>query len=316
MNYFKLSLWLCLLFCLYCCEGNSQNQTVPPPKKTIVEQPKSKKINYINLNQSRYFTDRIDFKNEAEEIIASYDVAKNNPYNQIKLKDDGYNTFGGKIYPLKDITPTKYQEAFGLKTNARSKKINFVAAESHGVIYQKAPNYALVAYNLVLYDGFGETYEAGSEMVLLDEKGKEVQRLQLPHIARVPLVTNNGKYLFANYGGTYSCSGFEYVPQGFKVYNTKTGKMIYEESREGKINLNPFTIDEDKIDFSYRLEGGYLYKTYNFENKIVYTRAFTRKELGHSSMVNGGIKVKGKNENFIVLTYEKDFDKTSITLEK
>jgi hypothetical protein len=33
-------------------------------------------------------------------------------------------------------------------------------------------------------------------------------------------------------------------------------------------------------------------------------------------MVNGGIKVKGKNENFIVLTYEKDFDKTSITLEK
>lgn len=305
-----------LIFFFFSCEINSQNQSVKKEKEVAVKTDQTiSKIAYVNLDKSRYFTDRIDFKSTNGKVISSFDIQSNNPFNKLDLPDKGFNTFGGKVYPLKEISPQRYQKILGLSSNAHNNNLNFVAAESQATVYQKSLNHALVVYNLFLFDGFGETFEAESEIILLNSVGKEIQRLRLPHIVRVPLVTNNGKYFFANYGGTYSCSNFEYTPQEFKVYDISRGKMIYKESREGKESLNPIVLEENRIAYPYYGGSVDIYKIYDLEKEVVYSREFTPVELGFSSFVKGGMKVK-MNNDFVVLGYENDFDKTPLNLTK
>jgi len=297
----------------------------PPSQKANATQHvaiNKHKIEYINLNKSTYFIDKVEFKDEDGNILSTFDVEANNPFNKYDLPSDRTNTLGGKIYNLKDV-PAKRFEQFLRNTNASSSRsaqtdrdIEFVSAESQTIIYQKNPNHALVAYNLFLYDGIGETYESQSEIILLDKNGKEIQKLRLPHIARVPLISKDGKFLFANYGGAYNCTEFEYLEKGFNVYNVVTGESIYEESREGMRNLHP-TVLHNMIGFSVILAGRKrLYKMYDFKNRILYERTFTASELGFSKFIEEGIRLKNKSGEFQVLTYVEDFKKTPIILKK
>lgn len=318
MKYTKIIAFILLLCGICSCDGNSQNTNVKSSTKVIVkkEEESPQKIAYINLNKASYFIDRIDFKNEKGAIISSFDIKANNPFNTLDLPSEKFNAFGGKVYQLKDITPQRYRNILELGQNARTKNVKFIAAESQTTVYQKSPNYALVVYNLFLYDGFGETFENKSEIVLLNTKGEKIQQFRFPHIARNPLVTNNGKFLFTDYGGAYNCTQFEYIPQGFSVYDVQTRGLVYEESRKGIENLHP-TVNYNAIVFPYRLANGYrLYKVYDFKNNTIYEKKFHRSELGYSSFVEKGMKLKDKNGEFKIISFENDFAKTSLNPKK
>jgi len=215
---------------------------------------------------------------------------------------------------------SSYQQLLGnnerqLKSKTNAREIDFIAAESETNIYKKSDNYALVVYNLFLYDQFGETFEAQSELILIDTMGKVVHQLRLPHIIRTPLVTDNGKFLFANYGGAYSCTEFEYVEPGFKVYDVERGKIIYEESREGDSSLNPH-IKDNRIIYGRRAKGGYLHKIYDFSKKKLYTKYFKKGTLGYASYVKNGFRAKDETGEFVIYLFERDFETTNLNLVK
>lgn len=326
-------IYIFFLLCFFSsCNGQTQNtnKAIATSQRDTLAIP-IHKIEYINLNKATSFVDKIEFKDDKEKLISTFDVKANNPFNKYDLPSERYNTFGGKVYNLKDIPIKRVEQLLGdtkASTTSRSanrkRDITFNAAESQTIIYptthqrnlyQKTflekNEFVLITYNLFLYDAVGETFESQSEIVLLDKTGKEVQRLRLPHIARVPLVTNDGQFLIANYGGAYTCSDFQYVENGFNVYELSSGNLIYYESRKGLSNTNPAIIYDI---FSYPIRSGgrkILYKVYDFNKKILF-----EKELGYATFLKGGMRIKNEEGKYVNVTYEESFQKSPLKLTK
>lgn len=89
-------------------------------------------------------------------------------------------------------------------------------------------HYTLATFNGFITDGAGRLLSSMTEFVVFDKFTKIVARFRYPIAWTDAVVSADGKYVVATYGGEYGMCGGQYVQEGIAVFDTRTGKKVID----------------------------------------------------------------------------------------
>ncbi len=186
-----------------------------------------KYIYYHELNPEAVTA--INFVNKKSNlIISTFDVIKNNPYNSLKYPVIG-EKFKNKIYTINKILSKDIQY---FVSNKSSKIIDFelAKASSQVVVMTSDKNYTTVSY-ILLVSSTEELMDFHTTTIILDNNGKIIKTFEhLNCRGNNAIVSQDGKFfLLSDYGDAYDGK----FNQSHRIYDIKTGQIVYEEERSG-----------------------------------------------------------------------------------
>ncbi|MFZ1496204.1 MAG: hypothetical protein WAS72_04050, partial [Saprospiraceae bacterium] len=166
--------------------------------------------------------------------IKRIDVKRFNPYLQLPLvfeRDTFEQNESGLLFDLSRSdnrnTINKLLTKIGININSKEDKIGGVSIGESGCVISK--NYNLLAYGISVTSTKHKPLGGQTTFIVLNNQGeitaKFTDNMELGSMA----LTEDGRYIFAFYGGIYGCGGGEVTPSGFRIYEVKTGKVVYEE---------------------------------------------------------------------------------------
>lgn len=266
------------------------------PKQLDIEIKEERKgivsIQKRMMDKPDYFpllNQKIEFYNDKNQLISSYDINKNNPFLSDKSKK-----VKESVYP----PPTNRSELLAATDVTWKKQAKNYYAYNHFHVQENG--YALVEYQIYAMDAKDGILKSISTLIVLDSTGKEYARMnELENMLHSYWMVSGGKYLMVNGGGILG-EGFQRLEKSFlKIYEVAARKMIYEETLEQP--------DDDFSDFfesespykislhagSYKKTEDHLFTEYifNLDTRTRCTKIFSQSDWNR--IANEGIKYSG-----------------------
>jgi hypothetical protein len=173
---------------------------------------------------------RIDFWDVAEQqLIKSVDLVQSHPFNGLPFKTTG-RVYGSDRYLLQPGEQAAFKQAVGgwtLQEGYADEDV--LAADGQIEAFSRVEimkEYTVVTYNLYLVADHGAVVGIIAEYVVYDKNGKETGRFRTDKSGLAAMVSADGQYVVSKYGGMYSED--EYLPEGIRIYEVKTGDLIWE----------------------------------------------------------------------------------------
>jgi hypothetical protein len=278
---------------------------------------------YDKENSQIYLT--INFiDTNTRQIINSFDLAENNPYNNLEYTELERNSFDqpNRVYNLSKGPLDKINlNGCNLVIRENIKK-NQTYTELTGWNFYQAFNmgeYLLVHYSFYLNSG-DALFGRSDAILVFDKNGNQLYTVTgFDTNVREWGLTKNGRYFSYAYGGALDESLYPFSTVGYKVFDLVENKIVFQEDfgyqfnevrtrgRGNIISAAGFSIDKH-------------YTFLDFSRNELYKRTFSRKELElWKDMTPEGLVFyvgKRNSEKTKTLTFKDDFEVQKIQLIK
>ena len=132
-----------------------------------------------------------------------------------------------------------------------------------------------------------------SSATVYNSKGEVVGNVSLPKSSNSTSITNDYKFLIANYGGMVSADGDELFTEGFYVISISNGEIIYDESIDILGTIDSPSIIEDNLIMvtasGVDQIGGPPLEKYIFIdpiNRLIYRKTYLKYSKGYLKEIN------------------------------
>lgn len=190
------------------------------------------KVTYIYYNKSNpeaiVAIKFIDVKTNT--IINTFDVIANNPYNYLKYPIVG-NNFKNKIYNLKNIQKNELDYFVSKRKPLEISNLIPVKAFSKANIFE-SKNHVAISYILNTINSDGNYINFHTTTKIVDKTGKTIKIFEhLDYEDNNPIISPNGQFYALNYGGYIDNNENMLFHQGYRIYDIKTGHLLYQEEQ-------------------------------------------------------------------------------------
>ena len=192
--------------------------------KNYEDPKKSQFVEKIIFGQANSRGTSMQGKSSEQKV---FDIQENNPYNKLSYKKEGVSKYGSSqvSFSRSDYQGQRSDNAEA-KANLEDGLEYFATSRSE---VNLSENGAVLVYSFIPYTKYDLVQELRETTIYcLDKDGNTTFELNLETDATGVTVSENAKYLGYNYGEVLE-HGSHDIARGFKIYNTITGELHYEE---------------------------------------------------------------------------------------
>lgn len=264
----------------------------------------TKSIHHIRTDQEN----KIEFRS-GDKVQKVIDVAARNPYRKLEYQFDAKS--GEARYRLKENDKISLLNSFsreGDKDRVMTLRPSLLTALSD---VTQSNSFVVISDHLTLYDESGvigvksraEIYNTdGALMATMPENGDGYFG---------PVVTDDGRYLGANFGDIAADVDYSMVPSpGFRVYDLNSRTVIYEIQPPGMVHA-PVSFGDLIIQVIGQPNNRLEYYVFRPSERLLFRRVFSVEEIGNFVRFTAeGVTTK-VNGTEILLRFKGDFSQST-----
>ncbi len=248
------------------------------------------KANFIYYDNQRYIEEIEFIDNEKGEIIKSFNIVENNPYQNlnypiIRQSKQGYNVYEIDNVQVKEIDLN--EPSFVHRRNiSDSFLIEGGAIKSYHVLNYTDTSYIVLKYHVNLY--MGECLVGVSNTIyIFKNNGDLIKKFNQFNTQCIrPTITQNGMYFAYGYGGNVD-EGFGYFDEvGYIIYDIQNEVNMVEKKTKKRYHEAIPVIDGNLIRICQHTYDTTHYVVFDFNKRLKYEKSYPLNCLGFFIDVN------------------------------
>ncbi|MFZ1495696.1 MAG: hypothetical protein WAS72_01490, partial [Saprospiraceae bacterium] len=266
--------------------------------------------------------------------IKRIDLRRFNPYLQLPLpfeKDTFSNSMDGHVdVNIKNTEKSSIkrmltQLGISLQNDKPDTEISGITIDALGGSISK--NFTLQTFTFSVWGKTVTPLGGQTSFYVFNNQGDIIANFKDSIMVGEAAVTEDGRYVFAFFGGMYGCGSNDVIPSGFRIYESANGKVLLEEKWPTSANeyvtsrYNYFLIYEG---LEYTPKSGMNERSiiYDIDNKKKYSKDFRSMKSGWEKVVGTKITKDGawvqdpQTKQDIRLYFDKDFTIIPLTLKR
>lgn len=269
---------------------------------------------------------RLDFVDDkTSQVVRSFDVYANSPFENLGYPVTGVNFEGGSIYDVENVL-SKDSSLFFKQEKRIGDSLDFIPYEARSLvtINENGKKHTVVIYGMVAKNANSTRHSSFISIKVLNSRGEVAHTLNGLDVGySLPAITENGRYLAFNYGGCMDETENAISPPGVKIFDTTSGNLILDFIGE-KYERTCCSIEavEGVIRFETKIgtnpNSQTVFRFFDLENNILYSKSIPYLERNHLFQVTPASLIFKEREGGRLTgrawtyTFSNDFQKTKI----